>query len=77
MTPAHSDHWAPWQVSALPACPAPATFGAACKAAGAPAPIRPTAGVVPSSVNHRLPSAPGAIAYGSLPAFRPLENSVI
>ena len=39
--------------------------------------IRPIALVVPASVNHRLPSAPGAIPDGLLPAFRPLENSVI
>ena len=39
--------------------------------------IRPIAFVVPSSVNHRFPSAPGAIPAGSLPGFRPAENSVI
>ena len=40
--------------------------------------IRPIALVAPpSSVNHRLPSAPGAIELRRLPAFRPAENSVI
>ena len=39
--------------------------------------IRPIALVVPSSVNHRLPSAPEAMPVGALPAFSPAENSLI
>ena len=31
----------------------------------------------PASVNHRLPSGPGAIPCGPLPGFRPAEYSVI
>ena len=39
--------------------------------------IRPIALVLPLSVNHKFPSGPGAIPAGSLPGFRPDENSVI
>ncbi len=39
--------------------------------------IRPIAGVVPKSTNHRLPSGPATIPLGALPLFRPTENSVI
>ena len=62
----------------MPTTPEPDRPGGACTAPGAPAPIRPTAGVVvESSVNHRLPSAPAAISTGMLPLVKPLENSVI
>src|SRR5690348_11080797 len=50
------------------------TAGAANEAGGAPAPMRPIADG-PASVNHRLPSGPGAIASGVPPT--PSENSVI
>ena len=42
-----------------------------------PGVTRPIALGLPSSVNHRLPSAPAAMKYGQLPAFRPALNSLI
>ncbi len=61
----------------MPCSPGPVTLGARTDAAGIPAPIRPIALVVPSSVNHRLPSAPAAMPDGLLPEFSPVENSLI
>jgi hypothetical protein len=37
--------------------------------------MTPKAAALPSSVNHSLPSAAGAIAAGSLPVGTPAENS--
>ena len=39
--------------------------------------IRPTARVVPTSVNHRLPSGPGARPDGLLPELSPVLYSLI
>jgi len=39
--------------------------------------MRPIALVVPPSENHTFLSGPAANSAGSLPLFRPLENSVI
>ena len=72
------DQASPPQVSGEPTCAAPPICGADTPAAGAPAPIVPTVGLVADvSVNHRSPSGPGAMPRGVLPGVRPLENSVI
>ena len=39
--------------------------------------MRPMAGVVPSSVNQRLPSGPAVMCEGRLPGLRPVVNLVI